>query len=304
MLLFTQGSRILIRRICSFCDVQCFDIPLFLLRLYLQNGLYNVLVILVRLCLKLDRFGHRSLWNDLLHAAVRSHLLLFLALFGILGRLWLFRFLLLIALDLPIIDFLILGVIQIFCLLILLIFIRFLLVLIFLTDILLLFILAFFDFESPINHLPIIDFLILGVIQIFCLLILLIFIRFLLVLIFLTDILLLFILAFLILNHQLISWLFDDLYHGLWFLCILLLLILHLIWHDYLASSALFLFLLLRALLVRVLGFMVILRRVPLTKSHFLLPGILDTLFFFLFRLLEAPRVRVQVSVATRILLR
>jgi len=251
MLLFTQGSRILIRRICSFCDVQCFDIPLFLLRLYLQNGLYNVLVILVRLCLKLDRFGHRSLWNDLLHAAVRSHLLLFLALFGILGRLWLFRFLLLIALDLPIIDFLILGVIQIFCLLILLIFIRFLLVLIFLT-----------------------------------------------------DILLLFILAFLILNHQLISWLFDDLYHGLWFLCILLLLILHLIWHDYLASSALFLFLLLRALLVRVLGFMVILRRVPLTKSHFLLPGILDTLFFFLFRLLEAPRVRVQVSVATRILLR
>lgn len=250
MLLFRKGSWILIRSICSLCDVQRFDIPLFLLRLYLQNRLNNVLVILIGLCLKLNRFRHRSLWNNLLHAAVWSHLLLFFALFGILVRLWLLVLLLLIAL-----------------------------------------------------HLPIIDFLILRVVQIFRILILLIFIRFLLVLIFLTDILLLFILAFLILNHQIICWLFD-LYHRLWFLSILILLILHLIWHKYLASSALFLFLLLPTLLVYVLTFIVIFLRVPVTKTHFLLSGILDTLFFFLFRLLKASWVRVQVSVATRILLR
>lgn len=210
-----------------------------------------MLVILISFCLKLNRFGHRSLWNNLLHTAVRSHLLLFLALFGILRCLWLFVFLLLIAL-----------------------------------------------------YLPIIDFLILWVVEIFCILILLIFIRLLLVLIFLSNILLLLFLVFLILNHQLICrLLFDLYYHRLWFLSILLLLIFHLIWNNYLASSALFLFFLLPTLLVYVLSFIVIFLRVPVTKTHFLLSGILDTLFFFLFRLLKASWIRVQVSVATRILL-
>ena len=136
-------------------------------------------------------------------------------------------------------------------------------------------------------NIPIVDFLMLRIIQIFRLLILLILIRFLLVFILLTGILLLFILALLILNHQLIRWWFD-LYHRLRFLSILILLIFHLIRHNDLTGPALFLLLLLGTLLVYILGFTIVLLGVPVTKAHLLLSGIFDTLLFLLFWLLKA----------------